>query len=180
MAGTSGSGKSTLARLVGQRTGAVVIDYDVVKTAALDAGVSWDMAGLIGYGGSRAVADSLLKQGLSVILDSPCRFEQIVIEGTAIAAKHKATYAFVECILHDQAELCRRMAARSRLRSQRIAFNEPPPDAPGDVMADASGKIKIPQTKYPTTPYLRVDTRQLLENCLDTVLIYLQTINEES
>jgi hypothetical protein len=49
---------STLARLIGQHTWAVVIDYDVVKSAALDAGVTWDMGGRIGYEGSRAVVDS--------------------------------------------------------------------------------------------------------------------------
>ncbi len=88
MAGRSGAGKSTLARLVGARTGAVVIDLDVVKTASLDAGSTWDLAGRIGYEASRALADSLLGQRRSVILDSPCRFQQIVDGGSAIAVQH--------------------------------------------------------------------------------------------
>ena len=38
MAGMPGSGKSALARLIGRSTKAIVIDKDVLKTAALEAG----------------------------------------------------------------------------------------------------------------------------------------------
>jgi predicted kinase len=122
MAGTSGAGKSTLAHLLGQRTGAAAIDYDVVKSAALDAGAAWDLAGRVGYGASRAIAATLLRQGRSVILDSPCRFQMIVDEGTAIARASGAAYAFVECVLGDEPELRRRMQARPRQRSQRLGL----------------------------------------------------------
>jgi predicted kinase len=88
IAGGSGAGKSTLACLIGKRTGAVVIDLDAIKPAALDAGSPWDLAGRIGYGVSCAVAGSLLGQRKSVILDSPCRFQQIVDRGSAIAEQH--------------------------------------------------------------------------------------------
>lgn len=173
MAGTSGVGKSTLARLIGKHTGAVVVDYDVVKSAALDAGVAWDNAGKVGYGASRALADSLLQQGISVVLDSPCRFQQIVDQGLAIAGIRGATYAFIECVLLDEDMLRQRMQTRQRHRSQRVAFDVPPPDAPNDVMADVAGVIHIPETKVPTSPWVRIDTHQPLDHCLTRALAYL-------
>lgn len=176
MAGTSGAGKSTLAHLLGQRTGAATIDYDVVKSAALDAGAAWDLAGRVGYGASRALAAALLRQGHSVILDSPCRFQMIVDEGTAIARASGAAYAFVECVLGDEPELRRRMQARPRQRSQRLAFDRPPPDAPGDVLADASGTIHVPASALPPGPWLRVDTAQPIEHCLEQALRYLAEV----
>src|SRR4051812_48552783 len=109
MAGECGSGKSTLSRALAKKTGAVFIDYDVVKSACLDSGTSWEMAGRVGYEASRALAGSLLKEGVSVILDSPCRFQQIIDEGSAIASKYGATYAYIECFHNDKTELRRRM-----------------------------------------------------------------------
>lgn len=173
MAGTSGVGKSTLAHLVGHHTGAAVVDYDVVKSAALDAGIAWDDAGRVGYGVSRALANSLLQQGLSVVLDSPCRFQQIVDEGVHIARLHGAVYTFIECVLTDEHALRQRMLTRQRHRSQRAAFDVPPPDAPNDVMADATGIIRIPKTKAPATPWVRIDTDQSVEQCLALALHYL-------
>lgn len=173
MAGTSGAGKSTLARLIGEWTGAVVIDYDVLKSAALDAGATWDLAGRTGYRTGQAIAGSVLQQGMSVILDSPSRFQQIVDTGLATAAAHDATYAFVECVLPDETELRRRLQGRQRQRSQRMAFDIPPPDAPNDVMADASGIVRVPESKFPSSPWLKIDTRQSPARCLALVLEYL-------
>lgn len=173
MAGTSGAGKSTLARRISQHTGAVVIDYDVIKSAALDAGIGWDDAGRVGYGASRALADSLLCQGNSVILDSPCRFQQIVDAGVAIAVERGAAYGFIECVLNDERMLRQRMTTRQRHRSQRRAFDVPPPDAPHDGMADATGTIRIPETKFPTSPWLRIDTHHSVDECLERALRYL-------
>ena len=57
MAGRSGVGKSTLAKLVAPKIGAVIIDYDTLKTAALEAGCSWYLAAAVGYGASRAITN---------------------------------------------------------------------------------------------------------------------------
>jgi hypothetical protein len=115
----------------------------------------------------------LLEQGISVILDSPCRFEFIIDGGTAIAAKHSVPYAFIECVLTDEDELRRRMQTRKRHRSQRVAFDKPPTDAPNDVMVDASGEIIIHETKYPSSKWLQVDTSQSVDQYLDRALDYL-------
>ena len=44
MAGMAGSGKSALARLIGRSTKAVMLDKDVLKTAALEAGADDKLA----------------------------------------------------------------------------------------------------------------------------------------
>lgn len=175
MAGPSGAGKSTLARALAAQTGAAVVDLDVLKSAALDAGAAWDLAGRLGYEGAWAVADSLLAQGLSVVLDSPCRFERIVAEGTAIAARRRAVYGFVECVVADAEELRRRLRGRPRLRSQMTDLGVPSPDAPADTFVAqvrAFGPAVL-ETKYPPGPWLRIDTSRPVGEGLALALAYL-------
>jgi predicted kinase len=156
MAGEPGSGKSALARVIARRTGGVVLDKDVLKTAALHAGADDTLAGQIAYEAFFDLADHLLGQGLSVVLDSPSFFEAIPAKGQAIADKRGVRYHFVECICDDQAELERRLAQRPRLDSQ--------PSVPeGDSRT----------TAVPVGAYLRVDTLQPIERCLELVLEYV-------
>ncbi len=95
MAGAPGSGKSALACMIGHRTGAVVIDKDVLKTAALEAGAEESLAGSVSYEAVFALADHLLGQGRSVILDSPSYYETIPTKGVAIAAERRVPYYFI-------------------------------------------------------------------------------------
>ena len=155
MAGTSGVGKSALAQQIASQTGAVVVDMDVIKSAALEAGTTWDMSGRVGYRASHAVADSLLHQGLSVILDSPCRFDFIVVGGTELAAKHKIPYAFIECVLTDEDELKRRVLNRKRQRSQRLAPDQAPTDAPTNAMVDETGNVILHKRNIRKAPGFR-------------------------
>jgi predicted kinase len=156
MAGPPGSGKSALARVIGRRTGAVVLDKDILKTAALHAGAEETLAGGIAYEAFFDLADHLLGQGLSVVLDSPSFYETIPAKGQAIASGRGVRYHFVECMCDDKAELERRLAGRSRLDSQ--------PGAP-----ESNGR----STLTPLGAYLRIDTLQPIERCLELVLEYL-------
>jgi predicted kinase len=157
MAGMPGSGKSALARLIGRTTGAVVLDKDVLKTAALDAGVPEEQAGPVAYEAFFALADHLLGQGLSVVLDSPSFWETIPQKGAAIAAERIVPYYFIECFCSDRDELARRLRGRPRLRSN-----------PGEEALDAAW-----QTVPPPGAYLRIDTAQPIERCLALALEYL-------
>lgn len=174
MAGTPGAGKSTLARHIAAVTGAVVLDYDVLKTAALDSGADWDLSGRVAYRGIHDLGGSILQAENSVILDSPCRFKFIVDRGQQLALEHEATYTYIECMLADREELRKRIEQRPRLRSMRLDFDRPSPDAPEDVMADTSGAIQLMQSYYPDTPYLQIAMSQPLERCLDEALAYLR------
>lgn len=157
MAGAPGAGKSALARLIGRRTGAVVIDKDVLKTAALEAGVEEAAAGGVSYQAFFALAGHLLGQGLSVVLDSPSFWEQIPAKGAEIAAGRHVPYYFIECICADRDELARRLRERPRLASN-----------PSQETLDGGWETIPPQG-----PYLRIDTTQPIERCLALALDYL-------
>jgi predicted kinase len=177
MAGRSGSGKSTLAARLAAASGAVVLDMDIVKSTALDVGVEWDRAGELAYRSIWSVAESLLQQEFHVILDSPCRFEWIIEETTAIAERRAATYCFIECVVPDDAELGRRLRSRPRLRSQLVDVGISSPDVPADrtVAAQARAVGRSPfASRYPPTSWLRLDTRDPAERCLDLALAYVR------
>ena len=158
MAGAPGSGKSALARLIGQTTGAVVLDKDVLKTAVLEAGVDNDQrAGAIAYETLFALADHLLGQGLSVVLDSPSFYELIPAKGAAIAEERMVPYYFIECLCADRDELARRLRERPQLRSN-----------PGEEAIETEH-----ETFRPPGAYLRIDTTQPLERCLGLALDYV-------
>lgn len=177
LAGENGVGKSTLAGGIAARTGAVVLDLDVIKSAALDAGAAWELSSRVTHAALRALADSLLGQGFSVILDHPCRFEQIWAEGIAIADRRDAAYCFIDCVLHDKTELGRRIRARSRLRSQMVDYGVSSPDAPPNATRAAliqeQGQAFF-DTRTPPTPWLRIDTKVEPERCLESALNYLR------
>jgi len=157
MAGEPGSGKSALARVIGRSTGAIVLDKDLLKTAALEAGVTDDArAGAIAYEAFFALADHLLGQGLSVVLDSPSFYETIPAKGAAIAGARHVPYYFIECLCAARDELARRLQERLRVRSQPVDPVSPEWETHG-----------------PTGAYLRVDTTQPLERCVELALDYL-------
>ena len=156
MAGAPGSGKSALARLIGRCTGAVVIDKDVLKTAALEAGADESLAGSVAYEAFFTLADHLLGQGRSVILDSPSYYETISAKGAVIAQRRGLPYYFIECICPDSEVLARRLRDRPRLPSQ-----------PGEPISNEW------ETIAPPGPFLRVDTTQPIERGLALALDYL-------
>jgi predicted kinase len=157
MAGVPGSGKSALARLIGRTTGAVVLDKDVLKTAALEAGAGETLAGPLAYEAFFALADHLLGQDMSVVLDSPSFWETIPAKGAAIAEARMVPYYFIECYCTDREELARRLRDRPRLRSN-----------PGEEAVDIDA-----QTTAPPGAYLGIDTTQPIERCLELALDYL-------
>lgn len=157
MAGPPGSGKSALARMIGRVTGAVVLDKDVIKTAALEAGAEESLAAPLAYEAFFALADHLLGQGQSVVLDSPSFWEGIPTKGARIAQERMVAYYFIECICQDEAELARRLRDRPRMASQPV---EP---VDGERW----------QTIAPVGAYLRIDTTQPLDRCVELALDYL-------
>ena len=163
MAGAPGSGKSALARLIGRCTTAVVLDKDVLKTAALEGGAEESLAARVAYEAFFALADHLLGQGRSVILDSPSYYETIPSKGAAIAERRGLPYYFIECICPDSEVLARRLRDRPRLPSQ--------PDEP------ISNEW---ETIAPPGPFLRVDTTQPIERGLAVALDYLGATEAQS
>jgi predicted kinase len=157
MAGMPGAGKSALARLIGRTTGAVVLDKDVLKTAALAIVNEDNVAAQIAYETFFDMAGHLLGQGLPVVLDSPSFWPSVPQRGSAIAQERAVPYYFIECVCDDVAERSRRLRERHRMPSQQGA----------EIVHVETATIA------PTGGHLRVDTTRPLDECLELALDYL-------
>jgi predicted kinase len=168
MAGFPGSGKSTLARAIASKTGAVIIDHDIVKTALLESpeakGIDSLSAGKIAYQIDWSLIAFQLAQGHSVIFDSPCLYEEMLGKGIGLAERHNAKYKYVECFLPDFQEINRRLSERERLASQIEQAH-----------SEESFAVHVNLSQKPlNVEHLVVDSGQALEAYLDEVLSYIE------
>jgi predicted kinase len=74
----------------------VVLDTDVLKSALIAGGVPVASAGAPTYAAALALSRDLVAQGRSVILDSPCRYQELLDGGQAIAHDAGVRYGFIE------------------------------------------------------------------------------------
>ncbi|WYZ40814.1 hypothetical protein EsH8_IV_001155 [Colletotrichum jinshuiense] len=127
MSGAPGSGKSTIARLLRQSIGGLVIDHDVFRSALLDYNdVSFDEVAKRAYHLQWALAQDVMKQGLNVIMDSTCNFQEVLDQGSALAEKYGFAYWYVECRVEDIDLLDERLRSRDPMKSQRTGVGCPP------------------------------------------------------
>jgi predicted kinase len=170
MAGAPGSGKSALAQALGRALGIVVLDKDVIKSTLLDAELSWEAAGIAAQETAFALAESLLSQGVGVVLDSPSHYEVIPRRGLAVARNAGATYCFIECVCEDLEEISRRLAGRLPRRSQWSGLNVQAPDGPSSAERVGAHRWR---TYGPDGGWPVLDTRQPLPVSLATAMEYL-------
>ena len=175
MSGVPGAGKTTVARAIGRRTGAAVLDHDILKSALLESGVPWAAAGPASYRALRALARSLLDGGVGVVLDSPCFYQELLDAGLRLAEETGACYRYVECVTEDLAELSRRLRGRAPLRSQRVDLGVASADLAGGETVPGEELFRdwIRNMKRPPHSYLRVDTSRPLADCLPAVFAFL-------
>ncbi|GAA0349565.1 AAA family ATPase [Bacillus horti] len=169
MSGFPGSGKSTLSREIAKRTGALIIDHDITKSAMIKSLGSMKLdskdLGKVSYEVDWAYIEFYLSQGYDVILDSPCLYSEMIEKGLYLSRKYQARYKYVECYLNDYSEISYRLRNRSRMASQiseahKESFNH---------FIDAS--------KRPSDhKYLIVDTSNPLEVYFDEVICYLDEV----
>ncbi|KAJ0348774.1 hypothetical protein COL154_013702 [Colletotrichum chrysophilum] len=127
MSGAPGSGKSTMARLLRQSIGGLVIDHDVFRSSLLEFnGVAFDEVAKRAYHLQWSLAEDAMKQGLNVIIDSTCNFQEVLDHGSALAEKHGFTYWYVECKVEDIDLLDERLRSRDPMKSQRTGVDSPP------------------------------------------------------
>ena len=177
MSGVPGSGKSTTARELGRRIPAVVFDHDVTKSLLIETGMSHREAGMLSYRLIQQWTKQLLDQGFSVVIDSPCHYEQLLAVGQRIAAETGSLYRYVECLVDDIDELDRRLRGRSPLPSQFVdVWNGPVGRAP-----DESGKSGpemfrewVRKNKRPRAGHFEVDTSRPLDECVSEIMRYIR------
>lgn len=127
MSGAPGSGKSTIARLLRQSIGGVVLDHDVLRSALLeDSDVPFDQVAKRAYNLQWRLAEDFMKQGLNVIIDSTCNFQEVLDQGSALAEKQGFAHWYVECKVDDIDLLDERLRTRDPMKSQRTAVDCPP------------------------------------------------------
>lgn len=167
MSGFPGSGKSTLSRQVAKRTGAVVIDHDIVKSALLhsieEIPIDAKFAGKISYNIDWSLIEFHLSQGQNVIFDSPCLYQEMVDRGIGLSKKYNVKYKYVECCLNDFHEVNFRLLNRERLVSQIR-----------EVSSEEAFNETIENSKKPTDyQWIVVDTGRPLESYINKVIHYI-------
>ncbi|MEU4604121.1 AAA family ATPase [Kribbella sp. NPDC023972] len=176
MSGVPGSGKSTVAAYVVDTYRAVAVDYDVIRSAVLDAGFDVPSSAKAAYEVMYAQARHVLAQGHSVVMDSPCFWPRILTEGMEIAGEHDAAYRYIECQVRDLKVLDERLRRRPRLRSHRRGVDYPPVDL-GDELVDGEALFRngMDRVQRPSGDYLQLDMHRPLSEVLPEVDIYLKS-----
>jgi len=161
MAGLPGSGKSALAAEIGRRTGAVVIDKDVIMAGAMRAGVAKEDSGAVAYEVGYDLAASILSSGHSVILDSPANFVRIREQGNAAADDAGAGYYIIECVVP-------RELAEERIKDRRPTHALHPSTLEGlDVDFERPGTAPLNEPRLVLDGSL--STEELLPHALEYI-----------
>lgn len=168
MSGFPGSGKSTLARYIAKRTGAIIVDHDIVKSALLhsteEMPLDQKLAGKVSYNIDWSLLEFHLSMGHAVIFDSPCLYEEMVENGIKLSQKYNVKYKYVECYVNDIEEIRFRLTSRKRMISQIK-----------DIQSNESFYYTISNSKKPVEhKYLVVDTAQPIENYIEQVINYIE------
>lgn len=156
MHGEPGSGKSTLARALAAALNATVLDKDVIKAALLRAGAPEALAAPASYEAFFALGAHLLRQGRSVILDSPAFWPEVEVNSRRIAGEAGAAWLMIECVCPDRQERTRRLATREALASQ--------PRAP----------LGRTSTAEPACARLTLDTTRPLDEIVAAAVTYVR------
>ena len=159
MHGEPGSGKSTLARALAPRIDAVVLDKDIIKSAILRAGANEQLAGPAAYEIYFDLAESIVQQGHSIILDNPVFWPRVEERWLALSAAASCAPLLIECVCRDRDELVRRLATRNGLESN--------PREPLDL----SRHPEAVETRY--QPRLTLETTLPIDELVDAAATYV-------
>ena len=167
MSGFPGSGKSTLSRQIAERTGAIMIDHDIVKTALLQSieeiQIDSKLTGKISYNIDWSLIEFHLSQGQNVVFDSPCLYQEMVDKGIALSKKYDAKYKYVECYLDDFQEINFRLKSRERMMSQISEASE------------ENFKYTLVNSKRPANyEFIVVNTSEPIDSYINEVLHYIK------
>jgi predicted kinase len=159
MHGEPGSGKSTLARALAPRISAVVLDKDIIKSAILRGGAGEQLAGPTAYEVYFELAEDLVRQGRSIILDNPVFWPRVEERWLALSAEAGCPPLLIECVCADRDELVRRLATRNGRESN--------PKEPLDLLRHP-GAV---ETRF--QPRLTLDTTRPIEQIVQEAVAYV-------
>jgi predicted kinase len=177
MSGPPGSGKSTLARLLARSIDGIVMNHDLIKAFFLESShLPFQESAKLAYRLDWVLAEDMMQQGRSVVVDSVCNYDEVLERGTALARKYGYVYRYVECRVEDLDLLNRRLRARISLRSQRTGVNKPPLDSASNATeTDEDSAALFRKWMNPRRPgdakvLIVVDSTHPPEECLQSVL----------
>ena len=162
MAGWKGTGKSTVAAAVARQRPLVVLDHDTTKSALLAAGVPSPPAGAASYEVLFGLAEDVLRQGHSVIIDSPSLYPSIPERGLAIARRLGVGYYFAECICPDQ-------LAESRLDNRDARLSQVADRTDASAIRRDPGRTP----HRPEQGAISIDTTTAIDDCVGDIVRYL-------
>ncbi len=151
MAGFPGSGKSTISKEIANRINAVVIDKDILKTSMLENGLSDEISSKLAYDMMFDLGAFYLEQGRSIVLDTPCYYDEIIVKGIKLSKTYNAEYKYLDCFVDDFDIIDERIKLRENMTSQITK-----PSLKGFTNANARARdIK------PLTGSLKIDSSNL-------------------
>ncbi len=163
MAGLPGTGKSVLALEVGEVLGWPIIDKDTMKTTLLEAGIEERVAAGLAYELTLALAEDLLvRQRVSVIVDTPLTFHRTLTRAESMTKSAGARLKVVFCQCSDE------------LRDQRMQHR--PPRASQPASLQSIGGNPVVQFDYLPVDTLVLDTSAPIENLVRTAVDYLRPL----
>ncbi|MFJ8261453.1 AAA family ATPase [Rummeliibacillus sp. NPDC094406] len=167
MSGFPGSGKSTLAKAIASNENMIIVDHDIVKSALINSiaekAIDFQITGQIAYEVDWALIEFYLSQGRSVILDSPCLYEEQVEKGVELALRFNVKYKYIECYIDDYNLINDRLAKRERLISQIP-----------QIHSKEAFEYTIQNGEKPENlEILKIDTNQTLSNYFPLVIEYI-------
>lgn len=118
MAGFPGSGKSTIAKKIAKRINAVVIDKDILKSSLLKYGLTQEISSKLAYDLMFDLSQFYLDQGQSIVLDTPCYYEEIIEKGMQFSNDYHASYKYLDCKVRNFQVVSKRIQLRENMISQ--------------------------------------------------------------
>ena len=115
LSGLPGTGKSGIATGLAQALGVPVLSVDPIESAIVASGIPRSFeTGLAAYQVAHALADAMLADGLTPIIDAVNSVEPARDMWRSLALKRAADLRIIECVVSDAAVHEARVAARGR------------------------------------------------------------------
>jgi len=164
MAGFPGSGKSTISKEVAKRLNAIVIDKDILKSSMLENGLSNETSSKLAYDVMFDLGKFYLEQGRSIVLDTPCYYDEIIENGMKLSKDYNTEYKFLDCIVKDYDIIDKRLKLRKNMTSQITKYS---------LTGFENAKARAEKVR-PSNGYMKVDSSNLDDINYDLILEHLK------